>query len=185
MRSCADLFGIYMKFPMFWNKKWASSVKYFWSYWLRQICLFKKITGLFSENPLAVNALSLTRCKSSWNLQKSTFILLFHHSEQYSVKKKSFLIRSEILGLLDNTLTADYKYSRSNSENLTLPIQIKLSRKSSTFCWIFGIYIKWQMFWYKNEPDRLSISEVIDSERCGYFNAEQGFFLKTLWQWTC
>ena len=28
-----------------------------------------------------------------------------------------------------NTLTANYEYSRSNKENLPLPIQIKLSKK--------------------------------------------------------
>ena len=44
-------------------------------------------------------------------------------------QKKLFLIRSEILGLLVNTLIANYEYSRSNRENLALPIQIKLSKK--------------------------------------------------------
>ena len=36
-------------------------------------------------------------------------------------QKRLFLIRSEILGLLDNTLTANYEYSRINRENLPLP----------------------------------------------------------------
>ena len=35
--------------------------------------------------------------------------------------KRLFLIRYEILGRLDNTLTANYKYSRINRENLPLP----------------------------------------------------------------
>ena len=47
--------------------------------------------------------------------------------------EKSFLVRSEILGLLVNTLTASYEYSRSNRENLPLPIQMYLSEKSKTF----------------------------------------------------
>ena len=38
-------------------------------------------------------------------------------------------MRSEIPGLIDNTLTANYDYSRTNRENLQLPIQIKLSKK--------------------------------------------------------
>ena len=42
---------------------------------------------------------------------------------------KLFLIGSEILGLLDDTLTVNYEYSRSNRENLPLPVQIKLSKK--------------------------------------------------------
>ena len=41
--------------------------------------------------------------------------------------KKLFSIRSEILGLLHNTLTGKYDYSSSIRENLTLAIQMKLS----------------------------------------------------------
>ena len=83
-------FGIYMKFPMFWKKKkeWSSWVKYFWNYWLRNMCLIKCITGFLSENTLAVNV--LTSPKNSWNLQKSTFILLFLHSEPNWVRKTYF-----------------------------------------------------------------------------------------------
>ena len=73
-----------------WNfqcskKNWASEVKYFWSYWLQKMCLFKCITGFLSENPLAVN--ELTNPKNSWNLKKSTFILFFLHSVPNSVRK--------------------------------------------------------------------------------------------------
>ena len=78
-------FRIYIKFPMFWKRQWASWIKCFWSYWLRKMCLFKCITGLVSENPLTVNV--LTSPKNSWNLQKSTFILLFHHFEPNWVRK--------------------------------------------------------------------------------------------------
>ena len=38
-------------------------------------------------------------------------------------KKKSFLVRSEIFGLLNNTLTANYEYSRSKREDLPLSIK--------------------------------------------------------------
>ena len=48
-------------------------------------------------------------------------------------KKKLILSRSQLLGLLGNTLTANYEYSRSNRENLPLPIQIKLSKKDKPF----------------------------------------------------
>ena len=36
-----------------------------------------------------------------------------------------------------NTLTANYEYSRSNRENLLLPIQIELSKKPKILCWDF------------------------------------------------
>ena len=56
------------------------------------------------------------------------------------------LVRCEILGLLANTLTANYEYSDSNTDILPLPFQTQLSEKlktfSSFFYCIFGIYIK-------------------------------------------
>ena len=48
------------------------------------------------------------------------------------------MMRSEILGLLVNTLTANYKYSCSNRENLQLPIQIKLSKNPSILRILLG-----------------------------------------------
>ena len=47
--------------------------------------------------------------------------------------KKLLLVRSEVLGLLVDTLTANYEYSRSNGENLPLPIQMQLSKNPKHF----------------------------------------------------
>ena len=52
------------------------------------MCLFKCITGLVSENLLAVNV--LTSFKNSWNLQESTFVLSFIHSKLNWVRKSYF-----------------------------------------------------------------------------------------------
>ena len=49
---------------------------------------FKCITGLLSENPLGVNVLA--SAKDSLNLQKVTFLLLFHHFLPNWVRKSSF-----------------------------------------------------------------------------------------------
>ena len=45
----------------------------------------------------------------------------------------SCLVLRKILGVLVSTLTADKKYPVQDSENLQLPIQIKLSEKLKTF----------------------------------------------------
>ena len=47
------------------------------------------------------------------------------------------------------------------------------------FCCIFGIYIKFWTFWKKNESHNLRVSEIIDSERCGYFNERKVLFMKS------
>ena len=41
-----------------------------------------------------------------------------------------------------NTLTANYEYSRSNRENLPLPIQMKLSEKPKNFCQFFIAFLE-------------------------------------------
>ena len=100
LRHFSSIFGIQIKFAMFWLKKKASWVKYYWSYWLGNTCLFHFITGLYSESPLAVNLLA--SLKNSLNLKKSTFILLFHNSEPKWIRKSFF---SSDLRFLDCLIT--------------------------------------------------------------------------------
>ena len=145
-------------------------MKYFWSYWLRNMCLFKFIIGLLSKKLFIVNV--LTSPKNSWNMQKRTFILFILHSEPNCFRNSLFSIRSEILGLLENTLIRNYEYSRSNRGDLLLPIQIKLSKKPETFCDLF------LHLWYLHQISNVlkkkwssCISEVIDCERCAFLNA--------------
>ena len=52
------------------------------------------------------------------------------------------LVRSEILGLLANTLTANYEYFRSNTENLPLPFQMEISEKVKRFFPFFIAFSK-------------------------------------------
>ena len=78
---------MYLKYPMFWKKK-SFKFKYFWSYWIWKMRLFKCITGPLSENPFAVNV--LTNPENSWNLHKRTFILLFLLSEPNWLGKSYF-----------------------------------------------------------------------------------------------
>ena len=47
--------------------------------------------------------------------------------------KKSLLFTCQILGLLVNTSAADEKYPVPNRDNLTIPIQMQLSRRQKTF----------------------------------------------------
>ena len=100
--------------------------------------LFKCITGLVSENLFEVNV--LPRPKNSWSLQK-VFCPTSSSFWSKVSEEKLFLIRSAILGLLLNTLTANYKLSRSNRENFPLPIQSKLLKQRKSFCGIFFTFL--------------------------------------------
>ena len=66
-----------------------------------------------------------------------------------------------------NTLTANYEYSRSNIENLLLPIKMLLFKKPKTICQIFISVLEFNLsfehFGIKNEPHSSSLSELIDS----------------------
>ena len=101
------------------------------------------------------------------------------------IEQKLFLIRSQILGLLLNTLTANYELSRSSRDNLPLPIQSKLLKKRKSFWSIFFNFLDLHEiynFLEKNEPHRLIISAVIDSGRWNLLNAYEGLFLNTFWK---
>ena len=89
--------------------------------------------------------------------------------------KKSALVRSKILGLLVNTLTAGYMYSGRNMQTFTQPVQTPLSLKQKTFSGFFIAFLKstWngEHFQKKRESSSLSISEIIDSKKGGYLSA--------------
>ena len=89
--------------------------------------------------------------------------------------KKSALVRSKILGLFVNTLTAEYTYSRRNMQTLTQQVQTLLSLKPKTFSGFFISFLKSTLngehFQKKGESSSLSITEIVDSKRGGYLSA--------------
>ena len=89
--------------------------------------------------------------------------------------KKSALVRSKILGQFVNTLTAEYTYSGRNMQTFTQQVQTPLSLKQKFFSGFFIAFLKstWNKedFEKKEESSSLSISEIIDSKRGGYFSA--------------
>ena len=54
----------------------------------------------------------------------------------------SLLVICEIFAAFANTLTVDGKYSLHNSENLSIPIQMILSKKRKTFCDFFVQFLE-------------------------------------------
>ena len=89
-------------------------------------------------------------------------------------------MRSEILRLLLNTLTADYEYSRSNVDKLPLPVQMELPGKLEIFSCFFIAFLEstlnFQHFEEKHEPHGSSIFEVIHSQRRVYLEHERSCF---------
>ena len=88
------------------------------------------------------------------------FYLTFSSCWDRLSQKKLFLIRSEILDLLDNMLSANYEYSWSNRENLHLAIQINLSEKSSLFSGVFCPFLECTLNFPCSETKRNLIGQV-------------------------
>ena len=112
--------------------------------------------GLVSENLLAVNVLQSP--KNCWNLHKSTFILLFCHSEPNWVGKSQFQSYLRFWDCLGTPWLP------------TTSILILIGR----------IYhYQFKCSYLKNlELSSLSISKVIDSKRHAYLNAKKGLVYK-------
>ena len=66
----------------------------------------------------------------------------------------------EILGLLVNTLTANYEFSRSNRENSPLPIQMQLFKKPKIFCGIFVAFLEFTLNFQCFEKKIILIGQV-------------------------
>ena len=104
-------------------------------------------------------------------LLKSASQHLYHihlSLERKLCSKKSLLLRYQILGLLVNTLPTDEKYPVLNRDNLTIPIQMQLSRKQKTFSEFFAAFLNsrlnLQILESKNHTHIFYIFEVTDSE---------------------
>ena len=82
-------------------------------------------------------------------------------------------------------LTADYEYSRSNTEKLPVPIQMQLPEKLETFSRFFIAFLEsfsnFKQLEKKDESHGPNIPEVIHSERPISLHSEKVSFLKTLW----
>ena len=165
--------GIYMKWKRFSEKNRVFKLKYFRNYWLQKRVLFKCLKSLTSEQLSVIDL--LTGTKYCLNLHSTTIILFFLWIWDKLSWKKSALVLSKILGLFVNTLTAEYKYSRSNMQTLAQHVQTPLSLKKKTFSGFFISFLKCttngEHFQKNRVSSTLSISKIIDPKRGGYLNA--------------
>ena len=90
------------------------------------------------------------------------------------VRKRSLLLRSEILGLFVNIIVPNDKHYRHETENLTQVLIMKISQKRKTFCRLFFPFLKsvrdLEHFEKKVESQTFVISRIIHFERRDYLN---------------
>ena len=124
----------------FQKKGESSSVSISKNYWLQKRWLLKCQNSLNSEQLSVINL--LTGRKHCLNLHGTTIILFFPRIWDKLSWKKSTLVRSKILGLFVNTLTAEYTYSRRNMQTFTKQVQTPLSLKQKIFSGFFIAFLK-------------------------------------------
>ena len=94
--------------------------------------------------------------------------------------KTSHLVRFEMLRLFCNTLAVDHMYSPHSLKKFPQLVQRLLSEIPKTCSEIFIIFMEstknFGPFEEKDELHGLNFSEVIDSEKCGYFNSRKPLF---------
>ena len=98
------------------------------------------------------------------------------------------LVTFELLGQFVNTLTADYKYSRQNWENLWQQVPMQIFLKLKTCSRFFIAFLKstlnLEYFEKKDQSQSLSITEIIKCERGSYLNVQKAIFHAKLRQAT-
>ena len=89
----------------------------------------------------------------------------------------------ELLGQFVNTLTADYKYSLQNRENLSQQVPMQISMKMKTCSQFLIAFLKstlnLEYFEKKNQSHSLSIPEIINCETGSYLNVQKAIFHST------
>ena len=126
---------IYMKWRTFSKKRRVFKLKYSRNYLFQKRWLLKCLKSLTSEQLSVINL--LTGSKHCLNLHP-----IFPWIWDKLSWKKSALVRSKILGLFVNTLTAEYTYSRRNMQTFTQKVQTPLSLKQKTFSGFFIASLK-------------------------------------------
>ena len=98
--------------------------------------------------------------------------------------KTSPLVRSEILRLFGNILATDHICSGHRWEKLRQQVETVLSQKRNAFSLIFIAFSKstqnFALFEKKDQLHSLNILQVIDPDKCGYFNFRKLVFQDTL-----
>ena len=106
--------------------------------------------------------------------------------QQKVISKISPLVRYQILGLFGNTFTGHRIYSRQKQEKLHEQPQTLLCQKRRTFSAIFIAFFECRQslphLGKRDQLYNLNISEVLDLDKCDYFNARKLLFQNTLRQ---
>ena len=120
-----------MKLCTFWKKGSAWWVKYFWSYWLRNMWLLESELAAVSDHPLRLNVFMVP--KHYCSVDGRTLIPNFPLFQEKWTGKISLWIRSKMLWLFVKTLMGDHMYTADSWEKFLQLVQTQFSLKPKQF----------------------------------------------------
>ena len=114
----------------FEKKRWASKLKYFWSYWHRSMWFPESSKAPASKNPFEGSELTV---RKHWNVSRRCFDVNFSLMPDKSRMERSLINRSEILGRCFNKLMGEQMYSRLNRDFPATSSNVIFEKKPKTF----------------------------------------------------
>ena len=102
-------------------------------------------------------------------------------------QKKLFLIRSDILGQLDNKYTGNYVYSRKLGRVYRYQfksVYLRNAKPFAIFFEFFFMYIKFKMWWKKMSLIGQFFLKVL-TPKMRWFKSFRGLVSESVWQWPC
>ena len=168
-KTFSQLFAAFLKFRL--NFKYFGKKYYPHRFFISEITDSKNVIRKMSKKSRFREPFDKQHGKRAQALLKSASQHLYHIHRSLPRKlswKKSLLLTCQILGLLVNTLAADEKYLVLHRDNLTIPIQMQLSKKEKTFSQFFPAFFKsglnFKHFERKGDLHRFCIFEGTDSK---------------------
>ena len=131
----------------------------------------KNVTRTMSKKSRFRGSLEKQHCKRNLKFERQHLYHIYWSMWRKLTYKKSLLVICNILRLFSNTSSADGRYSLLNTDDLTQPIQMRVSQRQRTFSRFFSAFLKsslnFEHFEKKDDPHSWCISEITDSKKRG------------------
>ena len=131
----------------------------------------KNVTRTMSKKSRFRGSLEKQHRKRNLKFERQHLYHIYWSMWRKLTYKKSLLVICNILRLFSNTSSADGRYSLLNTDDLTQPIQMRVSQRQRTFSRFFSAFLKsslnFEHFEKKDDPHSWCISEITDSKKRG------------------
>ena len=131
----------------------------------------KNVTRTMSKKSRFRRSLEKQHGKRKLKFERQHLYHIYWSMWRQLTYKRSLLVICNILRLFSNTSSVDGRYSLLNTDDLTRPIQMRVSQRQRAFSRFFPAFLKsslnFEHFENKDEPHSWCISQITDSKKRG------------------